>query len=546
MVFDMRRRGFVTRWGSSLVTSALFATLLVVGPSAVQVPVNPSAGTTYLCSGYSGCKKAGYKHYGYPKVSHKMFWRMYAGHNCTNYVAYRIIKAGGPRERPWSGGGNASEWGKHLKKITDKVPNVGAVAWWGRYSNGSGSAGHVAMVEQVVSPTEIVISEDSWGGTFHWRRITKSSGRWPTGFIHIVDKAIKAVSRPVISGAPVVGSTLTATAGTWSIAAAHHYQWYAGGVAIPGATRATYAPTSADVGKAIHVVVTATAAGYSPASQASASTAPVAEGTYTLAEPPVITGKPYVDEVLNATVGTWNPQPSFTGYRWYVDGAKVPKSNKPKLKLKPEMLGKTVSVVAVVRGEGFKEGLSPAISAGQVLQDEISVLTPFGVTGRPRYGETLQVAPGTFSPADATVSYQWLRDGVPIAGATGPSYRLGAADAGARVAPRVTLARPTYASVEQTPASPGRTTSPASIKMVTGDRRGQAYVRVKVTAPGVRPVTGKVWIRVGSWRDTVRLTNGKAKVLVPVTRAGKRTVVVRYRGSEVVPRARRTGSVKVG
>ena len=48
-----------------------------------------------------------------------------------------------------------SEWGKYMARITDQVPNVGAVAWWGRYSNGSGSAGHVAYVEKVVSPTEI-------------------------------------------------------------------------------------------------------------------------------------------------------------------------------------------------------------------------------------------------------------------------------------------------------------------------------------------------------------------------------------------------------
>lgn len=545
MVFGMRRRGFAARWGSSLATSALLATLVaLVAPGTVHAPTSPSAGTTYLCSGYSPCKKAGYKHYGYAKASKKMYWQMYAGHNCTNYVAYRIIKAGGPKERPWSGGGNASEWGKRLSKLTDQTPNVGAVAWWGKYSNGSGSAGHVAIVEKVNSATQITISEDSWGGTFHWRVIDKSSGRWPTGFIHVVDKAIRGTALPTITGTPLVNGKLTATPGSWSVAGTTFaYQWYVDGVAVPGATAATFVPRSADVGKTVTVRVTAARKGYTSAAQTSAATAPVGEATYAMTQPPAIAGKPYVDEVLTATPGAWTPNPGFKGFRWYADGVKLPRSNKARLTLTRELLGKTVSVVAVIRGEGYKEALSPAVSAGKVLEDTITVTKPFAVAGRPRYGDTLTVTPGTFTPADATVSYQWLRDGAPIPGATAASYRLGAADAGHLVAPRVTLTRPSYATVVQTPASPGRTTSPATIRLVTADRHGKAYARVRVSAPGVHPVTGKVWIRIGSWRDTVRLVGGKAAVLVPVKGAGKRDVVVRYLGSAVVPRAKKTGKV---
>lgn len=544
MVFDMRSRGFAVRWGTSLATSALLVTLVaLVGPSTVHAPTTPSAGTTYLCSGYSGCEKAGYTTYGYAKVSGTMFWQMYSGHNCTNYVAYRIIKAGGPAERPWSGAGNASEWGKRMAGLTDHTPSVGAVAWWGKYSNGSGSAGHVAIVEKVNSPTQITVSEDSWGGTFHWAVINKSSGRWPTGFIHVVDKAIQPVSKPVIAGTAALGSTLTATSGTWSPKAVYSYQWYADGTAIPKATAATYVAQVADVGKKLAVVVGARLNGYTSAAQTSAATAAVAPGTFAMTQAPVISGKPYVDEVLTASPGTWTPTPGFKGYRWYVDGVKLPKSNKAKLTLTHDMLGKTVSVVSVIRGDGYQEAVSPAVSAGAVLQDTITVTKPFAVVGRARYGDTLTVTPGTFTPADAKPTYQWLRDGSPIAGATGTSYTLGAADAGHRVAPRITLTRTSYATVVQTPASPGRTTSPASIRIVTADRRGKAYARVRVTASGVRPVRGKVWIRIGSWRDTVRLVDGKVSVLVPVKGAGRRDVLVRYLGSPVVPAAKQTGTV---
>ena len=121
-----------------------------------------------------------------------MWWRMYSGHNCTNYVAYRLVKRRHVRRAPWSGTGMAYNWGRANSDITDQKPMVGAVAWWKQQRAGAGSSGHVAYVEKVLSPTKIVISEDSWSGDFHWRTITKSGGSWPTGFIHFDDRAVAA------------------------------------------------------------------------------------------------------------------------------------------------------------------------------------------------------------------------------------------------------------------------------------------------------------------------------------------------------------------
>ena len=33
---------------------------------------------------------------GYASANHTSYWRMYSGHNCTNYAAFRMIKAGMP------------------------------------------------------------------------------------------------------------------------------------------------------------------------------------------------------------------------------------------------------------------------------------------------------------------------------------------------------------------------------------------------------------------------------------------------------------------
>jgi len=65
---------------------------------------------------------------------------------------------------------------------------------------------------------------------------------------------------PAITGTAEVGETLTVTNGTWTGVPTPTYtrQWYADGVAIEGATGATYELTEDEEGKVITVVVTAT------------------------------------------------------------------------------------------------------------------------------------------------------------------------------------------------------------------------------------------------------------------------------------------------
>ena len=171
--------------------------------------------SAYLCMGYQACRDAGMGNAGYAANNKTMYWRMYAGHNCTNYAAYRMVRSGLPNERPWSGGGNATYWGSSMSRITDGTPRVGAVAWWRANTGPAGSSGHVAYVERVVSTDEIVISQDSWNGDFSWAVVTRSSGNWPSGFVHFNDKTLVNAAAPVITGTPKVGAVLSTSPGTW-------------------------------------------------------------------------------------------------------------------------------------------------------------------------------------------------------------------------------------------------------------------------------------------------------------------------------------------
>ncbi|MEI5672600.1 MULTISPECIES: CHAP domain-containing protein [unclassified Nocardioides] len=519
--------------------------LLALLGGFLSLPAPPAvADSTYLCTGYAGCANAGYSHDGYRANRNTMYWRMYAGHNCTNYAAYRIVRSGLPNTRPWSGNGNASNWGVAMKSITDATPTVGAIAWWKANVPGAGSSGHVAYVEQVVSSTEIVISEDSWGGDFHWRRITKSGRGWPSGFIHFNDRVLAPTAPPTVVGTPKIGVTLTARQGTWKPAGSYAYQWSAGGAAIAGATKATYTPTAAVLRKALSVTVTATKKGYQPG-KAVASTAAVAPGTMANTGRPVITGTPQLDEVLSVSLGTWQPAPVTKSVQWYADGVAIPGATAWTLPLTQDLVDKRVVARVAARATAYNAGAVMSLPTEPVLAGTIREVTPYTLTGTPAYGGALQVVPGTVEPADATVVHTWLRDGVPVPGVTGPVYPLRAEDVGKRISVRLDMTRRSFRSLSRTIPLASTVTTKPTMRVVADGRVRKAVVKVRMRAPGVTPFSGRVTLRIGSRAQVVRFVNGTARVVVPDLRPGVKWVRVAYEGTSVVKATKAKVKVRV-
>ncbi|WP_170219260.1 CHAP domain-containing protein [Nocardioides litoris] len=517
---------------------------------AVPAGAPPSQATSrYLCTGYAACAKAGYSHAGYASRNQTMYWRMYAGHNCTNYVAYRMIQAGMSTARPWSGSGMAYNWGFARKDITDSTPAVGAVAWWNRNVTGAGSSGHVAYVEKVVSPTEIVISEDSWSGDFHWRTIYKNGPGWPSGFIHFIDKpatpVLKATIGATVTGVPQVGVPLTAGLATFSPAAgAHALQWMADGVPIAGATGLTYVPTAATLGKAISVRNTASRPGYTSASATSPATAKVVAGVQQRGTKPAVSGVPVVGQVLTVVPGTWTPTPEERVFRWRADGVWLEGRNGTSFTVTADLVGKKISVVEVAKRAGYTKLSNNSADTAPVDAGVVALTTDFAPAGTARSGSTLTYAPGAWTPTDARAALQWFRDGVPVPGAVGPSYALGAADVGRRVTVQASVTKPRFRGVVRS-ADFGVVTAPSTVQLRGYGRKRGALARVRVVAPGVAAPTGTVWARIRGKVVRGAVVNGAAELRLRGLKPGKRTLIVVYAGNGVAESGRATVPVVV-
>ena len=96
-------------------------------------------------------------------------------------------------------------------------------------------------------------------------------------------------STPTVTGAAVVSRALTAKTGAWTTGTAFTYRWLAGGLAVPGATKSTFAPSVTQTGKTIRVEVTGTKPGYAPTVRTSAATAAVTYAPWTPVKP-IVTG----------------------------------------------------------------------------------------------------------------------------------------------------------------------------------------------------------------------------------------------------------------
>jgi hypothetical protein len=116
---------------------------------------------------------------------------------------------------------------------------------------------------------------------------------------------------------------------------------------------------------------------------------------------------------------------------------------------------------------GCVQGLHPAVS---------NVAVPI-VSGQPTLGGTLTASSGTWTPGGLALTYQWLRSGTPIAGATAKTYSPTAADVGHQLSVAVTASN--GSSLAAVSGETAAVTQPSSITFLEELRSSQPTVRGK-------------------------------------------------------------------
>lgn len=338
---------------------------------------------------------------------------------------------------------------------------------------------------------------------------------------------------PAVAGVAKKGEKLTATTGTWSVESPElELQWLADGIAIPGATTSELVLGAAQVGKQVSVRVTAKKTGLAPAVAESGRTAVVVTHLAELVNNvrPAVTGTPVVGGTLTATSGTWTPAPTTVSYQWRAGGTAIPGATAASYSPTSTVLGQQLTVVVTARRDGHQDATATSLPTAAVLDAPVVVGRAPSISGKPRVGAQLVADAGSYTPSDATASYQWQRDGRAIPGATGSTYRVTTDDIGSRIGVRVTYTHPTRASTQRATSLGAPVKATPRLRLTAQANGRKAVLRLVVTAVGSDP-TGRVRVlERGRVVASGVLRDGRVRLVVKKLADGMHAFTVKYAG----------------
>ncbi|WP_159451304.1 hypothetical protein [Demequina sp. NBRC 110054] len=161
-----------------------------------------------------------------------------------------------------------------------------------------------------------------------------------------------------------------------------------------------------------------------------------------------ITGVAKKDRVLTAEVGEWVPTPDSYAFQWYRDGVAIEGATEQTYTVTKEDRGTYLTVDVTASKSGYADAT--------VLSQERRVKNIFTTASTPwvpwvtKVGRTLKAGTGYWYPIPKSLTYQWLRDGEPIEGATNETYTVAKADRGHHLKVTVTAKRPGFNTASRT------------------------------------------------------------------------------------------------
>ncbi len=136
--------------------------------------------------------------------------------NCVGYAYGRFNEIGGYGYCKYLFPDNAENFMQYKGSCeVGQVPKVGACMVWqkGATLKGSDGAGHVAIVEKVISETEVYTSESGYGSAAFWNQIRRkgADGRWGAGAQYTF---LGFIYNPAVCEEPTADTTQSSCKGT--------------------------------------------------------------------------------------------------------------------------------------------------------------------------------------------------------------------------------------------------------------------------------------------------------------------------------------------
>jgi hypothetical protein len=374
------------------------------------------------------------------------------------YYLWRVRRTDADSNKgPWSVAGRfrvaAGSVSLLSPALNASTPPNGALLQWNRVT---GAAGYDVSLKAPSGTTQTFSTAASAyapltnlsSGSYQWTVVARDASGNDIGSASssfTVNNQLQATLRPVIETpeGTGLGKTLNLSPPAWSPAGvnvATTYQWLRDGNNISQATGTSYTLTTADFGKSITVRATGKAPGYLDGVSTSLPISPTAGDAIANVTPPTITGAPVaVGNRLTGNRGTW---PSSYGsltytYAWLRDGAPIDGATTLYYTPVAADVGTDIIFRVTASATGYTDGVA---YSGAVRVETLSavagpqVSAPSG-TG---IGAALVGTAPVWNQPDVTTTYQWLRNGSNISGATTANYTLTVTDLGKEIALRAT------------------------------------------------------------------------------------------------------------
>jgi hypothetical protein len=179
---------------------------------------------------------------------------------------------------------------------------------------------------------------------------------------------------------------------------------------------------------------------------------------------PSISGIGEVGGLLNLLAPVWPLLEPVLDIQWLRDGVPIPGATGPTYIPTLDDAGTQISALVTASLFGFLplEMITNAIGIALPGQEDTTpaATTAPKITGDPKVGKLLTGTPPVWDTTGVTTTYQWLRAGAPIAGATALTYTVAPEDVGKAITLKATGTKGT--------AAPGTATS-APVTGVIGD-----------------------------------------------------------------------------